>query len=82
MKCLKCEGPTKVLDSRSNKLKTQRRRTRECVHCAFRFSTQEIAADLLKEYKKMAKRTKTLIEATTTFFSHYELQGKAKEAKK
>ena len=41
MKCPKCKGKTKVLDSR-RKSDNNIRRRRECVKCSYRFSTIEI----------------------------------------
>jgi transcriptional regulator NrdR family protein len=41
MKCPKCKGKTKVLDSRRNPSNNIRRR-RKCVKCSYRFSTIEI----------------------------------------
>ena len=40
MKCIKCGGKTKIIDSRHNKPDEVRRR-RECLKCGYRFSTYE-----------------------------------------
>lgn len=56
MKCIKCDGKTSVIDSRSDKNRPNISsvplgspyRRRECEKCGFRYSTFEIHTDDLK----------------------------------
>ena len=50
MTCSKCNGKTKVIDSRTDEDSTERRR--ECVECGYRFSTVEVDRDL---YERLVK---------------------------
>lgn len=51
MKCSKCNGPSKVIDSRPNPKGYRKRR--ECLKCMARFTTQEIP---LEEVSKMQSK--------------------------
>jgi transcriptional repressor NrdR len=51
MTCPKCNGKTKVVDSRTDEDSTERRR--ECVECGCRFSTVEVDRDY---FERMVKK--------------------------
>ncbi len=50
MKCNRCEGSTKVVDTRYRNGMVIRRR--ECTACKHRYSTKEIEVRVIKEIKK------------------------------
>lgn len=47
MRCARCNGKTKVIDSRDTP--KSRNRRRECMECAERFSTLEVRMEHMKE---------------------------------
>lgn len=57
MRCPKCGEDSKVVDSRTNDQGTTIRRRRECLGCAFRFTTYEKVEDMpLIVVKKSGRR--------------------------
>jgi len=47
LQCPKCQGPSKIIDSRPNADNSGTRRRRECIRkkCAYRWSTFEMSAE-------------------------------------
>lgn len=71
-RCLKCEGDSKVIDSRTNKAGVRRRR--ECLNCGHRWSTQEVPVDYYRivQMKPNPKHLPTLAEELIR--QHLELE--------
>ena len=60
MECLKCSGPTGVIDSRPSLPSIRRRR--ECLDCKHRFSTYEITAEEKESIDKILTAAKKLLD--------------------
>ena len=66
MTCPKCEGKTKVLESRTVELLVARKR--ECLECGYRFFTEETEVEdntAMKYYWSNSKATKRITKSIT-----------------
>lgn len=82
MRCAKCDGETKVIDSRPQAYGTGIRRRRKCLECSSRFSTIEIAVNDIHAESKLEKQIEILQTTSNNITAMLETLGyKLKDAK-